>query len=111
MNINDRTANVINQKIATEQWLCKYMNRALKCHNVLGLTCIKKTAKHEIPHQLINLFCSLIFVKHNKRHKAPIIVVGQIYEYKSTGIYLSNKYGIRKAAAVTSMAQSRYIAK
>ena len=33
-----------------------YMNRALKCHNVLGLTCIKKTAKQLMPHQLTNLF-------------------------------------------------------
>jgi hypothetical protein len=87
------------------------MNKFLKCHNVLGLTCIKKTAKQEIPHQLINLFCSLIFVKHNKRHNAPKIVVGQIYEYKLTGIFLPNIYGTRKDVAVTKIAQSRYIAK
>ena len=74
---------------------------------MLGLTCIRNTAKHDIPHQLTKLLCNFIFVKNNSNDIAPIIVVGQMYENKSSGILLFNKNGIRKETEVTSITQRK----
>lgn len=78
MKIDDNITNVTIQKIITGNSACRYINKFLYKNMVLGLACIRKTAKQLIPHQLINLFLNLIFVKHKSNDNAPIIVVGQI---------------------------------
>lgn len=55
-NISNNNNRVTIQYMQTDNVLCSQTNISLKCHNVLGLTCIRNTAKQLLPHQFINLF-------------------------------------------------------
>ena len=109
-NISNNNNRVTIQYVQTDNVLCSQTNISLKCHNVLGLTCIRKTAKQLLPHQFINLFfCIFILLNASKRNKAPVIVVGLMYDQKLRGTCLPVKNGTANDTPVTNNVIEKYI--
>ena len=63
INIIISITKVEIQKAYVSKLSCRYTNKFLKCHKVLGLTCIKNTAKQDMPNQLTTRLCILNLVK------------------------------------------------
>ena len=111
-NISNNNNRVTIQYMQTDNVLCSQTNISLKCHNVLGLTCIRNTAKQLLPHQFINLFfCIFILLNASKRNKAPVIVVGLMYDQKLRGTCLPVKNGTANDTPVTNNVIENYIKK